>query len=125
VRRRLKHELLREQATDLAVPPGAPGTAADKVRAAVGSLREAAVQLGSSPSLPEYRDMKERLPELKLVPDGTIRSWLGCSSWNDCLRRAGLDAVSDGDFVSPPQGDAFTEHDLVAAIAMYRDDHDA
>lgn len=120
----LQHELLREEAADLAVPPDAPRSAANNVRKGIASLRQAADLLGHSPGQPEYRELREQNPELELAADGSIRRWLGCKSWNDCLRRALLEAVSDGDFVSPPQGDAFSERELVDAVLTFRDEHD-
>lgn len=119
----LQHELLRELASDVAAARGRAQNPAGNVAAAVVCLRDAADILGHSPSLLEYRRLRDQLPELGLIPDGTIRRRLG-PEWNRCLARALLDAVSDGDFVAPPQGDAFSEEELVSAIREYQGDHD-
>lgn len=111
-----QYTLLQELATHLAHAAGDPRTPANKVAAAIVSLRTAAEILVHSPTLIEYRSLRTLNPELELVPDGTLRRWLGLHAWNDCLARALLDAVSDGDFVTMPQGDAFTEETLVVAI---------
>jgi hypothetical protein len=113
----LQHELLRELATSLAVSAGNPRSQADKVRAAVVAVREVAELLGYSPSIKDYRAARVALPELKLPPDGTLRRWLG-GNWNECLRRALLDAVSDGDFASRPIGmsDRYADAEVLAAL---------
>jgi hypothetical protein len=46
-----------------AVSAWSPRTAADKVRAAVVALHDAAEILGHSPSVAEYRDVGKALPE--------------------------------------------------------------
>ena len=119
-----KHAFLREAATEVTVP-GQPRTVTDKVRRANACLRDVADLLGESPSLVEYRRARFHLPELKLVADGTLRRWLGARSWNDCLRRALLDAVSDGDFTQASHTEAFTEAELIAAVREYMDEHES
>ena len=115
--------VLRELATEVAAAGVKRDNEYDRVAAAVVSLRNAADILGHSPSLYEYRHLQND-PELDLTPDGTVRRWLGGSSWNDCLRRALLDAVSDGDFVTLANGDPYSEKELVNAIGEYMADHD-
>lgn len=119
-----KLTVLRELATEIAAQGVKRGNEYDKMRAAVISLRDAADMLGKSPSQSEYRRLREQLPDLGLVADGTLRRWLGNGSWNACLRRALLDTVSDGDFVTPAKGDRFTETELVTAIRECMADHD-
>ena len=81
------------------------------------ALGEVADVLGRSPSIALYEEVRETLPELRLPPNGTIRRWLG-GSWNDCLRRALLDAVADGDFAARPIGlnDRFDDEDIFEAL---------
>ncbi len=125
-----KNVLLRELATEIAIdrsrqaPGGVPvRNAADRVRAAVAALHDAADAIGRAPSLAVYRRLEKGLPELQLEPDPNVRRWLGGGSWNECLTRAGLESTSDGDFVSRPQTDAYEEHELVVAIRDCQKDH--
>lgn len=115
--------VLRELATEVAAQGLKRGNEYDNVRAGVISLRDAADVLGQSPSLYEYRQLREHSPELGLASDTNIRRWLG-GTWNDCLRRALLDAVSEGDFVTRAVTGGFTEEELVASIREYMADHD-
>jgi hypothetical protein len=112
----LKHELLRELATELAAENAHPRNAAESVRAAVAALRDAADVLGHSPSVREYRALRESLRELGLVPDATLRRWLGGGTWNECLERALLNSVFDGDLSSAGTTDRFSEREIVDAI---------
>lgn len=117
-----QHALLREQATELAGKR--TDNVADRFRVAIAALRDAADLLGHAPNQSEYRQLRERAPELDLVADGNLRRWLGNRPWNDCLRCAYLDTVSEGDFVSTSQTDAFTEDELVANARDYQAEHD-
>lgn len=117
-----KYTLLRELATDLALPI-APRSKANNVRAAIVSLRDSADILGPSPSLYEYRLLRASAPELKLLHDANIRRWLACRTWNECLARALLDAASDGDFVTRAQGDAFAQDEIATALREFVQDH--
>lgn len=113
----LQRELLRDLATIHALSLENPRTPADKVRAAVNALRDAAEILGHSPSVKEYRTLCKELSELRLPPESSVRRWLG-GGWNDCLRRALLDVVADGDFASRPIGfsDRFDDAEVLAAL---------
>ena len=113
----LQYEILRELATIFAAASTQPGKNRDKVRRAVFALHDASDVLGHAPSLPEYRRLRGTLPELELPQDSNIRKWLG-GGWNRCLTRAGLDAVSDGDFASHPVGltDRFDDEEVLAAV---------
>ena len=113
----LQYEILRELATIFAAASTQPGKERDKVRRAVCALHDATDVLGHAPSLPEYRHLRSTLPELELPQDSNIRTWLG-GGWDRCLARAGLDAVSDGDFAAHPVGltDRFNDEDVLAAV---------
>ena len=110
-------EILRELATNFAASGRVNHGSARNARAAVVALREAADVLGHSPSVKEYRSLRRELPELELPADGNVRRWLG-GGWNDCLQRALLDAVTDGDFASRPIGLTyrFSDEEVFAAV---------
>jgi len=112
----LQYQLLRELSTELAIAVENPRTPSDKVLAAVHALKVVADVLDHSSSVKDYRAVREALPELNLPPDGTIRRWLG-ASWNGCLRRAFLEAVTDGDFASRPIGlnDRYDDEEVLQA----------
>ena len=84
---------------------GAPVLASSdvRVRRAIAALREAAEILGRSPSVGDYRRLQAERRELDWPPDGSLRKWLG-GSWNDCLARAHLEAVADGDALVAQMG---------------------
>lgn len=119
----LQREVLRELATVHALSLEDPRTTADKVRAAVSALRDVAEILGHSPSVKEYRAVCKELSELKIPSEPTVRRWLG-AGWNDCLTRALLDAVADGDFASRPIGfsDRFDDDEVFAALRECADE---
>jgi hypothetical protein len=119
-----KLTLLRELATEVAAAATRRRTPIDKVVAAVVSRRSAAEVLGRSPTQYEYRQMRLELPELNLVPDVTLRRWLGDETWSRCLARALLDTVSEGDFVTLNEGDRFSEEELVDAVRMFMSEHE-
>lgn len=110
-------EILREMATQFAVTARVNHSSGSNARAAVVALREAADILGHSPSMKEYRSLRRELPECELPADGNIRRWLG-GGWHDCLRRALLDAVTDGDFSSTLVGQTYrySDEEVLAAL---------
>jgi Homing endonuclease associated repeat len=109
--------LLRELARQYALSSWNPRTRADQVRTGVCALHDVTEIYGHSPSIAEYRQVRKALPELDLPPDGNIRRWLG-GGWNDCLRRALLNAVTDGDFASRPIGvnDRYDDGEIFGAL---------
>jgi len=111
----LKHEVLRELATAVAIDSASPRTPAQKVRKGVAALRQAFDLLGHSPSVKDYRRICKLLPELDLPPESNVRTWLG-SGWDECLTRALLPATSDGDFSEVPLGSDYEEHELHEAV---------
>lgn len=113
----LQHQLRRKWDTELATSVENPTTAGDRVLAAVHALKVVADVLDHSPSVKDYRAVRNALPELSLPPDGTVRRWLA-ADWNTCLRRWFLDAVDDGDFASHPIGfsDRFEDEEVLAAL---------
>jgi hypothetical protein len=63
----------------------------------------------------EYRQVRELLPEIDLPPESNLRVWLG-GGWSECLTRALLPSLSDGDFSELPTAGAFEESALDAAV---------
>jgi hypothetical protein len=116
--------LLRELASELARHLVEPRNPQEKIRAAIVSLREARDFLGHSPSQYEFRLLRGEFPDMRLMADGTIRRALGNGTWNECLARAHLEAVSDGDFTERSLSPAFTLDDLVECIREYVREHD-
>lgn len=115
--------ILRELATSVAADGLGPSKPLEKVRPAIRCLHDLADLLGRSPTQYEYRQAAQ-IPELDLMPESTLRRRLGGTSWNDCLRRALLSAVSDGDFTTKMMGSAFTQPELIEALVDYARDHD-
>src|SRR5829696_3994986 len=118
-----QYELLRELATLFAADGSIIHATRSNPRAAVRALHQAAEILGHPPSIKEYRSLRIERPELRLPSDANVRRWLG-GGWNDCLRRALLEAVSDGDFASRAAGLTFRYRDeeVFAALRECRDD---
>jgi hypothetical protein len=83
---------------------------------ASASLRAAAKELGHSPTLPEYRSLRQERRDLALVADGTLRSWFGLRTWNECLKAAKLAAVPDGDVLVRSLGPALTTDEIIRAL---------
>jgi hypothetical protein len=54
-------------------------------------------------------------PEQQWPPAATIRRWLG-GGWNDCLKRAYLDPVPDGDLVVAAIGPRFSDEEMKKAL---------
>jgi hypothetical protein len=119
----LQFEVLRELATRFATATLGATRPEERIRKAVADLHTVADILGHSPSINEYRTLQTKFPELELTPDGTIRRWLG-GRWNECLRVALLDTVSDGDFAARPSGttNKFSREELFAAVRECAED---
>lgn len=112
----LRYVVLRELATELNSLRLEPRSAQGRVRAAIVSLNHATDFLGEAPTEPAYRALREGRPELRLMPDATVRRLLGNISWQECLRRAFLAAPSDGDFVKRAGAAPFVEEDVLQAL---------
>lgn len=113
----LQYQVLRELASDLAFEASEPKTAVQRIKASIAALHECYDILGRSPSVSEYRRLREELPELKLLAESNIRKWLG-GGWNDCLSRALLPTESDGDFVAVPLEQDFTRDELLTFLRL-------
>lgn len=85
-----------------------------RVADALSALRAAAETLGHSPSVREYEELRRDRRELELPASSSVRTRLA-GGWNDCLRRARLAAVPDGDLPVSTQF-RFDEPTAVAAL---------
>jgi hypothetical protein len=90
----LQHDLLRELQELLAVPEGSRSISGTRIARAIAALREAADELGHSPSVKDFRRLRFEHPERRWPPESSIRVWLGSGRWNGSLSRAGLEAPS-------------------------------
>jgi hypothetical protein len=93
-----------------------------RVHRAIEGLRRASELLGHSPSINEYRRLRESRPEEQLPPDGSIRSALGSGGWNHALRGARLDSVADGDVMGANLGTRLTDVECLAALRACAED---
>src|SRR5579872_1387263 len=112
----LQHQLLRELATEIATRPVTPvrGTL-NRIRVVVASLWEVYDLLGHSPSVGEYKGIRENFPELELPPGSNITQWLGCG-WPEALRRCLLPQAADGDFAYAALEHPFTKDELIDLV---------
>ena len=94
-----QHLVLQELQGRLAggLIPGSPQET--RIARAIGALREAAAILGASPSIKKFERLRHEHPEYGWPPAGTIRTWFGHAGWNECLKRAHLDAIPGGDVI--------------------------
>lgn len=92
---------------------------------AVAALREAAQLLGHSPSIREYRELRQAHPEYRWPPDGSVRRWMSASaSWNAALAEARLDAVPDPQPRTVEQGPNLTDEEILMAVLECASDLD-
>jgi hypothetical protein len=92
-----------------------PSTRAkDRTMDVIACLRQVAEKLDRSPSVREYEEYRAAHPELQLVASGSIRTRLA-GGWNDCLKRAQLGAVLDGDLPLTKRSN-FTEEEMIQAL---------
>ncbi len=87
---------------------------------ALAALREVAALLGRSPSIKEYEQIRADQSELELPASSSIRTRLG-GGWNDCLERAQLKLLPDGD-VPVARTTLFTEAHAIEALQACRQD---
>lgn len=111
-----QHDLLRELGRRLAFPNERAPMNTREVREAraIAALREAAEELGRSPSVNEYRHLRKTAhPEWP--PDGSIRDWLS-GGWNEVLKQAHLEAVPDDAPIVVEGEHAYTKAEIIAAL---------
>lgn len=112
-----QHDVLRSLRERLAVSGERSTPHEVRVARAVAALREAAdlCDVGEHLSIQVFKRLREERAEFGWPPESSVRRWLG-GSWNDALRRAGLDAVPDGDVVTYRLGSAITHEEAIAAV---------
>lgn len=110
-----QHELLTALQQRLAFPEERLSPHAARVARGVAALREVAALVGRSPSVGEYRRLRDQNPERRWPDDSSVRQWLG-GNWNDALTEAGLDALPDPIAHHPERGPHFSDEELLAAI---------
>jgi hypothetical protein len=86
----------------------------DRRADSLACLRQAAEELGRSPSVRDYEALRESQPELELIPSGSVRTRLG-AGWNDCLSLAQLETVPDGD-LPVQRRSRFTDDEILDAL---------
>jgi hypothetical protein len=112
---RAQHEVLAALGERLSFPDERATAHEIRVARGVAALREAAALAGHSPSVPEYRRLRDENPERAWPDDSPIRQWLG-GNWNDALAAAGLDAPPDPIAHYPERGPEFSDEECLAAI---------
>jgi hypothetical protein len=91
----------------------------DRQADAIACLREAAEIVGHSTSIGEYETLRKERTDLELVASGSIRTRLA-AGWNDCLKRAELEPVVDGDAPVQKTGRC-TFDEAIAALKLCRE----
>src|SRR4051794_18505660 len=115
----LQWDVLRELQTRLAAPDLLPDA---RVARCVLALKEAADVLGHSPAEGEYEELRTTDHRQAGWPSAhAVRRGLA-GTWNECLRRAALDAVADGDVIVIELGATFTREEAIEALKECRRD---
>ena len=107
-----QHEVLKHLRDRLAAADIRETPQQRRVARATAALREAADELGCSPSIKDFERLRVDHPEWP--PAGSIRGWLG-GSWSRCLERARLDRIVVGDAIGVDVG-RFTEKNVKEAV---------
>lgn len=110
-----QHELLAALGERLAFPEERPTPHGMRVARGVAALREAVGLLGHSPSVGEYRRLRDQHPEHRWPDDRSVRQWLG-GNWNDALATAGLDALPDPIAHHRERGPDLSDEECLAAL---------
>jgi hypothetical protein len=115
----LQWEVLRELQTRLAAPDLLPDA---RIARAVLALKEAADALGGSPLESEYEELRTNDYRQAGWPSAhTVRRVLA-GTWNECLGRAALEAVANGDVIVRELGSSFTADEAKEALQECRAD---
>jgi hypothetical protein len=112
-----QHEVLRALRERLALADDRDTPQAVRVARGVAALREASELLEPDEqlSVDVFKRVREDNPDRRWPPESSIRRWLG-GSWNDALRRAGLDAVAHGDVTTYRLGSAISRQEAITAV---------
>jgi MoxR-like ATPase len=118
-----QHEVLRALRERLALANDRDTPQAVRVARAVADLREASELLEPDEqlSVEVFKRVPKTTPDWRWPPESSIRRWLG-GSWNDALRRAGLDAVPHGDALTYHLGSAISRHEAITAVKQCADE---
>ena len=113
-----QHELAAQLADRLSLlEADRPGPDHRRARG-VAALREAARILNHSPSVGEYRALRDGHPEYGWPPDGSLRRWLSeAGSWNGALVEARLAALPDPQPETEGHGPELSDAEIEAAVA--------
>jgi HNH endonuclease len=88
-----------------------------RLRRVAAALYEAKRALGgTSPSVREYRRMREEHPEWGWPAPGSVTRWLGVRGWNDALVRMRLEPVLEGDVIEGGLGPTYSIDEVVQAL---------
>lgn len=118
----MQHLILEELRERLHIVERRESPRETRAARAVAALREASELLeGRSPSVGEYRGLREAHPECGWPPDGSVRRWLG-GTWNDALRAARLDADPKPQPTIYEQGPELTADEALAALLAAAED---
>jgi hypothetical protein len=111
-----QHDVLQELGRRLAFPGerGPMNSHGVRQARAIAALREAAGELGRSPSVSQYRELR-RTTHPDWPPDGSIRDWMACG-WNEALKLAHLEAVPDEQPIVVEGEQAYTREQVLEAL---------
>src|SRR4051794_34215534 len=93
-----------------------------RLRRVALAMHSAKRTLGRSPSITEYKRLREAHPERGWPDPRSITRWLGVSSWNDALLRMRLEPISEGGVVEGSIGQAYTVDEVLQALRDCSDD---
>ncbi len=74
--------------------------------------------LGQSPSVLEFRRLRDENPAAGWPDDGSIRRWLG-GRWNEALSRAHLETVPEPLAAVKPQGARLSQEEILIALREF------
>lgn len=113
-----QHQLADELLERLAIVEQRATGQEIRVARAVGALREVAQMLeGDSPSISQYRDLRDAHPEYHWPCDSSIRNWLSDSrSWDEALKAARLKALPEPVPDLPGHGPDLTKAEILDAL---------
>lgn len=97
-------------------------TTSRRLRRIAVALHQTSRTLGRSPSLREYKALREKHPERGWPDPRSITRWLGVRSWNDALVRMRLEPVLEGDAIEGAIGPTYSIDEVIRAVRDCADD---
>jgi hypothetical protein len=91
-------------------------TTSRRLRRIAVALHQTSRTLGRSPSLREYKALREKHPERGWPDPRSITRWLGVRSWNDALVRMRLEPVLEGDVIEGAIGPTYSIDEVIQAV---------